>query len=109
MKNCMHGYSSSNYKKLSLIHISAIVVPQRITNRRPLVEVVMRGVSYLRESSFVFKSGMHHIVSLTITKNPEQVKIEISGEIDNWEKMCIRDRCGYSAGCTGSACRASAK
>lgn len=47
---------------------TAIVVPQRITNRRPLVEVVMRGVSYLMESSFVFKSGMHHIVSLTITK-----------------------------------------
>ena len=64
---------------------TAIVVPQRITNRRPLVEVVMRGVSYLMESSFVFKSGMHHIVSLTITKNPEQVKIEIGGEIENWE------------------------
>lgn len=64
---------------------TAIIVPQRITNRRPLVEVVMRGVSYLMESSFVFKSGMHHIVSLTITKNPEQVKIEIGGEIENWE------------------------
>ena len=64
---------------------TAIVVPQRITNRRPLVEVVMRGVSYLMESAFVFKPGMHHIVSLTITKNPEQVKIEIGGEIENWE------------------------
>lgn len=64
---------------------TAIIVPQRITNRRPLVEVVMRGVSYLMENSFVFKSGMHHIVSLTITKNPEQVKIEIGGEIENWE------------------------
>lgn len=64
---------------------TAIVVPQRITNRRPLVEVVMRGVSYLMESTFVFKPGMHHIISLTITKNPEQVKIEIGGEIENWE------------------------
>ncbi|TRX43386.1 fimbrillin family protein [Bacteroides sp. HF-5092] len=64
---------------------TAIVVPQRITNRRPLVEVVMKGVSYLMESAFVFKPGMHHIVSLTITKNPEQVKIEIGGEIENWE------------------------
>lgn len=64
---------------------TAIVVPQRITNRRPLVEVVMRGVSYLMESAFVFKPGIHHIVSLTITKNPEQVKIEIGGEIENWE------------------------
>lgn len=64
---------------------TAIVVPQRITNRCPLVEVVMKGVSYLMESAFVFKPGMHHIVSLTITKNPEQVKIEIGGEIENWE------------------------
>lgn len=64
---------------------TAIVIPQRITNRRPLVEVVMRGVSYLMESAFVFKPGMHHIISLTITKNPEQVKIDIGGEIENWQ------------------------
>lgn len=64
---------------------TAIIVPQRITNRRPLVEVVMKGVSYMMESTFAFKPGMHHIISLTITKNPEQVKIDIGGEIEDWE------------------------
>lgn len=64
---------------------SAIVVPQRITNRLPLIEVVMKGVSYMMESTFVFKSGMQHNVSLVISKNPEQVKIEIGGEIEKWE------------------------
>lgn len=64
---------------------TAIIVPQRISNRRPLVEVVMKGVSYLMESTFLFKPGMQHTISLIISKNPEQVKIEIGGEVENWE------------------------
>lgn len=64
---------------------AAIIVPQRIINKRPLVEVVMKGVSYLMESTFVFKPGIQHTISLIISKNPDQVKIEIGGEIENWE------------------------
>lgn len=64
---------------------AAIIVPQRIANRQPLIEVIMKGVSYLYESSFVFKPGTQHLVSLIISKNPEQVKIEIGGEIEDWK------------------------
>ena len=64
---------------------SAILVPQRIDNSKPLVEVVMKGVSYLVESRFVFKPGIQHTVTVVISKNPEQVKIEIGGEIENWD------------------------
>lgn len=63
---------------------SAILVPQRLDNRVPLIEVVMNGVSFLYESKFLFKPGIHHIVSLVVDKNPDQVKIEIGGEITNW-------------------------
>lgn len=63
---------------------SAIIVPQRIDNRMPLIEVVMNGVSFMYESRFQFKPGMHHIVSLVVDKNPDQVKIEVGGEITNW-------------------------
>ena len=63
---------------------SAILVPQRLENRVPLIEVVMNGVSFLYESKFLFKPGIHHIVNLVVDKNPEQVKIEIGGEITNW-------------------------
>lgn len=63
---------------------SAIVVPQRLENRVPLIEVVMNGVSFLYESKFLFKPGIHHIVNLVVDKNPEQVKIEIGGEITDW-------------------------
>lgn len=64
---------------------SAIVVPQRIETRRPLVEVLVNGVSYLVESSFVFKSGTQHSMTITLNNNPDQVKIEIGGEIAGWQ------------------------
>ena len=64
---------------------SAIIVPQRIENRMPLIEVVMKGVSYLFESKFQFKPGTEHLVNLIISDNPDQVKIDIGGEIVDWK------------------------
>ena len=69
----------------SNFQFGAIIVPQRLDNRVPLVEVIMKGVSYLFESKFLFKPGMDHLVNLVITNNPEQVKIEVGGEIENWQ------------------------
>lgn len=66
---------------------SAIIVPQRIVNRQPLIEIIMKGVSYMVESAFVFKAGIQHTITLVISKNPEQIKIEIGGEIENWESQ----------------------
>ena len=63
---------------------SAIIVPQRIENRVPLIEIVMEGVSFLFESKFQFKPGVHHIVNLVIEDNPDKIKIEIGGEITDW-------------------------
>lgn len=64
---------------------SAIIVPQRIDNRQPLIEVVMKGVSYLFESKFQFKPGTEHVVNLIISDNPDKVKIDIGGEIQDWQ------------------------
>ena len=64
---------------------SAIVIPQRLSNRVPLIEVIADGVAFLYEAKFQFKPGMHHIVNLVVDKNPEQIKIEIGGEIVNWD------------------------
>ena len=71
-------------KNLGNNQYAAIIVPQRLSNRVPLVEVIANGVSYLYESAFVFKAGIQHTLSLTITKNPEQIKIDIGGEIGDW-------------------------
>lgn len=71
-------------RKTGSTSYSAILIPQRLENRVPLLEVEMNGVSFLYESKFLFKSGVHHLVNLVIDKNPEQVKIEIGGEIAGW-------------------------
>lgn len=62
----------------------AIIVPQRLDQREPFIEVVMKDVSFLYESRFVFRPGVHHLVNIVLNKNPEQLKIEIGGEIGGW-------------------------
>ena len=47
--------------------------------------MVMKGVSYMYESKFVFKPGVEHLVNLVITNNPDKIKIEIGGEVENWK------------------------
>lgn len=64
---------------------SAIIVPQRLQNRAPLVEVIANGVSFMYDSKFLFKPGVQHLVSLVLDQNPDQVKIEVGGEITNWK------------------------
>lgn len=84
-----NGYESA--KSITTLKVSdgvytAIVVPQRMDNRLPLIEVLSHGVSYLVESKFVFRSGTQHTINLTLNNNPDKVKIEIGGEIENgWE------------------------
>lgn len=63
---------------------SAIIVPQLVNDVCPMVEVVMKGVSYLFEKRFSYKMNTLHQITITIAKSPNQVKIEIGGEIQNW-------------------------
>ena len=69
----------------SNFQFGAIIVPQRLDNRVPLVEVIMKGVSYLFESKFLFKPGVDHLVNLVITDNPEKVKIEVGRAVEIWQ------------------------
>ena len=63
----------------------AIIVPQKLETRRPFVEIITGGVSYLLEDTFQFKPGMQHTLSLTINSNPDQIEIDIGGDIeDDW-------------------------
>lgn len=78
------GTSSIKALQKSATEYAAIVVPQNITTRRPLVEVITSGVSYLMEGKISLKPGMRHTITVTLDKNPEQTKIDIGGEIQNW-------------------------
>lgn len=63
----------------------AIIVPQRMETCRPFLEYIANGVSYLYESTFVFKAGKLHTLELTINSNPDQIEIEVGGDIENWQ------------------------
>ena len=78
------GTSTIRCRRLSSTQYTACVVPQNITTRRPLVEVVTGGVSYLMEGKISLKQGCRHTITVTLDKSPEQMKIEIGGEIVNW-------------------------
>lgn len=65
-------------KKLSNTRFEAIIVPQNIERRTPLIEVTMGGIAYLLEYSLSFKPGFVHTINLIVNTSPDQENIEIS-------------------------------
>ncbi len=73
------GYRKTiTMRKLSNERFEAIVVPQNIERRTPLIEVTMGGIAYLLEYSLSFKPGYVHTINLILNTSPDQEKIEIS-------------------------------
>lgn len=84
-RQSMAGTNSIRMMKVADDEYKAIVVPQNIESRRPLVEIVTQGVSYLMEGKLSFKQGYSHTLIVTLSKNPTQTKIEIGGSIGGWD------------------------
>lgn len=78
------GTETIRCRKISSGEYCAVVVPQSLTSRRPLVEVIIDNVSYLMEGKISYRSGYRHTIVVTLDKTPEQVKIEIGGEMGGW-------------------------
>lgn len=82
-----HGEKETiTMKQLSGDTFAAIVVPQNIERRTPLVEITMEGIAYLLNYSMSFRPGYQHTITITLNSSPEQEKIEISidGSIEDW-------------------------
>jgi hypothetical protein len=79
------GTGSVRCLQKSATEYMVCVVPQNIVTRRPLVEVISDGVSYLMEGKISLKPGMRHTITVTLDKNPEQTKIDIGGSIEGWK------------------------
>lgn len=77
-KDAMGARKTITMKKLSNTRFEAIVVPQNIERRTPLIEVTMGGIAYLLEYSLSFKPGYVHTINLILNTSPDQEKIEIS-------------------------------
>lgn len=65
-------------KKVSNTQFEAVVIPQNIERRTPLIEVTMGGIAYLLEYSLSFKPGYVHTINLIVNTSPDQENIEIS-------------------------------
>ena len=82
-----HGEKNTiTMKQLSGDTFAAIVVPQNIERRTPLVEITMEGIAYLLNYSMSFRPGYQYTITVTLNSSPEQEKIEISidGSIEDW-------------------------
>lgn len=84
-KDLYSGIKTIKALKISNNEYHAIVVPQNIETRRPLVEIITQGVSYLMEGKISFKQGYSHTLVVTLSKNPSQTKIDIGGGIGGWD------------------------
>ena len=73
-------------KKISNQQFEAVIVPQNIEKRTPLIELTMGGIAYLLEYSLSFRPGYVHYVDVTLNTSPDQEQIEISIDpgIDDW-------------------------
>lgn len=73
-------------KRLSGDTFTAIVVPQNLERRTPLVEITMGGIAYLLDYSISFRPGYQYVVQVIVNTSPDQEKIEISidGAIQDW-------------------------
>ena len=83
-KDNFAAVESIKCKKLADGEYSAIVVPQSLTSRHPLVEVIVGPVSYLMEGKISFRQGYMHTLTVTLNQNPDQIKIDIGGESSGW-------------------------
>ena len=72
-------------RQVSIDTYEVILIPQSITERMPFVEVEMGGVSYMTEDMFSYRPGVQYSVAITLNSSPEQVEVEIGGNVENWQ------------------------
>lgn len=77
-KYALGNRNTITMKKVAADKFEAVVIPQNIERRTPLIEISMGGIAYLLEYSLSFKPGYQHTINLTVNTSPDQEKIEIS-------------------------------
>ena len=77
-KDPFAGKPTITMKKITNERFEAVVVPQNIEKRTPLIELTMGGIAYLLDYSLSFRPGYVHTVTVTLNTSPDQEQIEIS-------------------------------
>lgn len=63
---------------------SAIIVPQKLMNQVPLLEIIVNEVSYLVSTRMYFESGKRHTINIVMSSDPNKALINIGGKIQDW-------------------------
>lgn len=86
-KNAFGAKKTITMKKLSNELFEAVLVPQNLEKRTPLIELTMGGIAYLLEYSLSFRPGYVHTVTVTLNTSPDQEMIEINIDpgVDPWD------------------------
>ena len=91
-KGSLQRYAHSEKKTITMRQLSgdtfaAVVVPQNIYLKTPLVEITMEGIAYLLSHSISLRPGYQHTITVTLNTSPEQekIEIEIEGDVEDWE------------------------
>ena len=77
-KYALGNRNTITMKKVAADKFEAVVIPQNIERRTPLIEISMGGIAYLMEYSLSFKPGYQHTINLTVNTSPDLEKFEIS-------------------------------
>ena len=77
-KDAFGARNTLTMHKIDNEHFEAVVVPQNIEKRTPLIELTMGGIAYLLETSLSFRPGYAHTITVTLNTSPDQEQIEIS-------------------------------
>lgn len=72
-------------KRVSSDTFEVILIPQSIQSRLPFVEIEMNGIAYMTYDLFSYLPGVQYNVSITLNSSPEQIEVEIGGNVDNWQ------------------------
>lgn len=72
-------------RKIASDTFEVILVPQSITERLPFVEIIMGDVAYMTEDMFSYRPSVQYCVDITLNSSPDKIKVEIGGEVTDWE------------------------
>ncbi|MBO7562646.1 MAG: fimbrillin family protein [Bacteroidales bacterium] len=86
-KDIFANKNTITMKKISNERFEAIIVPQNLEKRTPLIELSMGGIAYLLETSLSFRAGYKHTINVTLNTSPDQEQIEISIDpgVNGWD------------------------
>lgn len=80
----MRNLGIKTYDGIEAVIYEAIVLPQRLDDKVPLLEINSKSVSYILEDVFSFRPGLAYTYTAVLNTSTTAIKVEIGCEIEDW-------------------------